>query len=298
MSSNALAPVQGLERLGAVLNAFLDNRSEKTRAAYAFDLVDFARWSGEVNAGAGLAALLRLGAGLAFERVQGYRAFLVERGLSAATINRRLSTLRSAVRFARAAGLVSWTLEVEGLRGEPRRDNRGPGLDVVRGALETAAARGDWKGTRDYALLRLTFDLGLRRGEVINLDLADLDLDGGTVEVLGKGRREKVRLTLPDPTIRALQAWTDRRGTNPGPLFVNGRGERLSGGGTWGLCRRYGFRPHGLRHTAITTALDAGGDPRKVQRFSRHADLRTMMLYDDNRKDLAGEVARTVAATV
>ena len=56
-------------------------------------------------------------------------------------------------------------------------------------------------------------------------------------------------------------------------------------------------RPHGLRHAAITAALDAtGGDLRKVARFSRHLDIRVLNHYYDNREDLGGEVARLVAA--
>jgi integrase/recombinase XerC len=54
-------------------------------------------------------------------------------------------------------------------------------------------------------------------------------------------------------------------------------------------------RPHGLRHASVTAALDAGVDIRKVQKFSRHRDLRTLTLYDDNRSDMAGEVAAVVA---
>ena len=55
--------------------------------------------------------------------------------------------------------------------------------------------------------------------------------------------------------------------------------------------------PHGLRHAAITSALDlTGGDLRSVQRFSRHQDVRILTIYDDNRTDLGGEVARKVAS--
>jgi integrase/recombinase XerC len=54
-------------------------------------------------------------------------------------------------------------------------------------------------------------------------------------------------------------------------------------------------RPHGLRHAAITAALDAGLDVRRVAKFSRHRDLRTLTVYDDNRQDLAGVVAAVVA---
>jgi integrase/recombinase XerC len=64
------------------------------------------------------------------------------------------------------------------------------------------------------------------------------------------------------------------------------------------LGRRVGLkaRPHGLRHASITDALDlTRGDVRAVQRFSRHADLRTLTMYDDARHDLGGDVAKLVS---
>jgi integrase/recombinase XerC len=73
---------------------------------------------------------------------------------------------------------------------------------------------------RDRALLRCLYDLGLRRAEVLNLDLEDLDLEAGTVAVLGKGRTSKVKLTLPPETRKALEAWIGVRGVAPGPLFT------------------------------------------------------------------------------
>ena len=58
-------------------------------------------------------------------------------------------------------------------------------------------------------------------------------------------------------------------------------------------------RPHGLRHTAITAALDvANGDVRAAAKFSRHAKLETVMVYDDNRADLGGQLAAKVARRV
>ncbi len=95
----------------------------------------------------------------------------------------------------------------------------------------------------------------------------------------------------------------------PGPLFLNfdraKKGRRLTGAGIYALVRKLGRSvgvdvwPHGLRHTAITEALDlTEGDVRAVQRFSRHRDMRVLTVYDDNRTDLAGEVARQVAKRV
>jgi integrase/recombinase XerC len=117
------------------------------------------------------------------------------------------------------------------------------------------------------------------------------------------------KLTLPGPTGRALEGWIRIRGQAPGPLFTSldrarkGSG-RLTGAAVYQIVRGLGeavgltTRPHGLRHAAVTTALDlTGGDVRAVQRFSRHRDLRTLQLYDDNRQDLGGEIAKRIAET-
>src|SRR5262249_25113460 len=156
------------------------------------------------------------------------------------------------------------------------------------------------------ALLRLLYDLGLRRAEVVGLHLEDLDLAAGTVAVLGKGRTQKVMLTLPAATREALAAWRTVRGAWPGPLFTAldraSRGPRLSGMGLYLGVRELGervglrVRPHGLRHAAITRALDlTGGDIHSVQKFSRHKDVRLIQRYDDNRQDLGGAVAQRLA---
>jgi integrase/recombinase XerC len=203
---------------------------------------------------------------------------------------------------------VTWSLEVQGVRSEGYRDTRGPGRAGFLALLGQLDGRPDAKGFRDRALLRLLYDLGLRRAEAVGLDVEDLDRQSGTLAVLGKGRSEKVRLTLPDETRAAVEAWLAVRGDGPGPLFrsIDRAGRlkgRLSGTAVYLIVRQLGqraglrARPHGLRHAAITEALDlTGGDVRAVQRFSRHRDVRVLQRYDDNRKDLAGDVARRVAA--
>ena len=87
--------------------------------------------------------------------------------------------------------------------------------------LDSLAKRKDPKSMRDRALLRCLFDLGLRRAEVLGLDLEDLDREVGTVAVLGKGRTAKMKLTLPPETKKALEAWIGVRGVVPGPLFCS-----------------------------------------------------------------------------
>jgi integrase/recombinase XerC len=288
--------------------AFFAGRSPQTLRAYRQDLADFAAFAGVADVEAAAGVLLAAGQGGANELALRYRAELQARGLSPATVNRRLAALRSLVKLARTLGMVPWALDVEGLRGQSYRDTAGPGVKGVREMI-AAAGRSTAAELRNAAIMRLLADLALRRKEVVGLDLGDVDLQAGTLMILGKGRLEKERLTLPAPTRVALAAWLAARpgGTaTDAPLFVNmdrarkGDG-RLTGSGLYKVVRAIGGKtgrdvhPHAVRHSAITAALDAGLDVREVQRFSRHRDVRTLMVYDDNRKDLAGKVASRVA---
>jgi integrase/recombinase XerC len=154
--------------------------------------------------------------------------------------------------------------------------------------------------------------MGLRRGEAVGLDVADLDVPGGRLSLIGKHRTQAEWLTVPDPTLAALGDWLRVRGPAAGPVFVRldvGTAglRRLSGesvrqivralAGRAGLARP--VRPHGLRHAAITQALDlTNGNVRAVSRYSRHKDVRVLSRYDDNRSDLAGAIATLVAETL
>jgi len=290
-----------------LLDAFLAGRSPRTQAAYQRDVQDFAAFVGAADAEAAARRLIATPHGEANGLALAYRAHMLARKLAPATINRRLSALRSLVQLGNVLTLITWQLQVDNVRAELYRDTRGPGRKAVKAMIRHAIAKGGMKGLRDAAILRLLHDLGLRRGEVVALDLADLDTAAGTLAVLGKGRTQKERVTVPAPTLTVLTAWVVRRGAAAGPLFRSldpaGKGDgRLSGAAVYQIVEKLGAavgvtaRPHGLRHTAITTVLDkSGGNLRAAQRFSRHKDVRVLERYDDTREDLAGQMASRIA---
>lgn len=289
-----------------VLAAFLEGLSPRTLKAYTSDLADFAAAILAVDARHAVEQILSLTAGEANALALAYRNRLVAAGLASATIARRLAALRSVVKLARTLGRVEWSIEIRGPKIEKRRDTRGPDPAERKKLWRTLRAAGDSpRARRDRAIVALLFDLALRRGEVVALDLVDVDLAAGTVAILGKGRREKERLTLPAATRDTLTAWIDVRGSTPGPLFPSDHAadNRITGDGVAYLVRELGksarlprqLRPHGFRHSAITSALESGSDVRQVRKYSRHAKLETVLLYDDTRGDVAGEIARGVS---
>ena len=286
--------------------------SENTRRAYRKEIEAFTAFAGWDDGAEAVVHFLALDDGQAHAVADKWRAEKIARGLSPASVNRSMAALNSLVGSARRHGITTLRLEAKGVKSRPYRDTKGPGLRGVQAILAVATdhTRPE-KAARDAAIIRLAYGLGLRRGEIASLDIGHCDLVGGTLPVLGKGRSEREAMTIPVNVKQALSAWLSVRGTDApkAPLFValdnrsRDAGRRITGAGIFHIIRILGeqaglkVRPHGLRHTAITAALDAfNGDYRKTRAFSRHASLDTVRRYDDNRADHAGQVAQALDA--
>lgn len=287
-----------------------DARKPTTRRAREQDATDLARFLGAAGPAEACVSLVAGGAPRANALATAYVRSMLDRALSPATVNRRVSTVRRVCKLARRFAVITWGVEVDTLKVDSYRDTTGPGragwlrlLDVVtRAAVKTA------KGRRDLAIVRLLHDQGLRRAEVTALDLADVDMEAGRLFVLGKGKGEKTPMRLNKPATVALSRWLDDRGPDPGPLFVRLDRARPAGGLTrldgdalhlvvGALGRKAGLgravKPHGLRHEAITRVLElTRGNIDAAQKFGRHADPKTTQKYNDNRSDVAGDMAR------
>jgi integrase/recombinase XerC len=292
-------------------------RSPETRRAYAKDLKDFFAFAFGCDEPTPFVTreFLSLDRFAALSLVLRYKAHLRdERALAEATVNRRLSAIKSLARLGNQLGQCDFSLsEVSGDKVVRYRDTTGVSKEVYRGLL-AVPDRSTLKGKRDYAILRLLWDNALRRGEIESADIGDLDTEGRTLAILGKGKgQQKETVSLSRPTLEALVDWLQARRELDirKPLFIAldraSYGHRLTGSAIYKLvseiARTAGvskkMSPHRVRHSGITAALDAtGGDVRKVQKLSRHADLNTLMIYDDNRKDVQGEISDLLAGLV
>jgi integrase/recombinase XerC len=307
-----LGGIPGARPLDAasLIDRWNEGRSPQTLRAYTKDLQSFATWMQAQSVGAAITALLSMDQGTANELVRSYRSNLIDQGMAPATVNRRLSALRSLVALGKEFGYVTFDLATKNVRAEAYRDTRGPEPDIMVVLLEYAKAQQHKaKAARDVAIfLLLGYGRALRRGEVVNLDLEHLDARGNRLSVVRKGKRERKWLSLDPLVTRSLQTWVALRGKESGPLFLQvGKGgvvlagRRLSGDGIHKILQTMGaklggvIRPHGLRHAAITAALDeTNGNVRAAREFSGHASVEVLMRYDDNRKDVGGEVASKI----
>ena len=134
-------------------------------------------------------------------------------------------------------------------------------------------------GTRNRAMIAFMLDTGVRRTEVANLELEDLDLQEGQARILGKGRKERFLFFAPSTT-DLLKRWLAIRGEDPGSLFwLSYEGVKM----VFNRIKREAglkeFFPHQLRHTTATNLLAAGADTHSVRRMLGHASVLTTEKY-------------------
>ena len=281
-------------------------KSPATVRAYQADLAAFAAWLGADSPQVGLARLLALDTGQAHALALRWLGEMESAGLAPKTRNRRLTALKSITALARMSGLITWRLELKGDKTALIRDTKGPGTEGVRAMLD-AIDGSPLVAARATLIVRLLYSMALRRGEICELHIRDYNRAARTLSVLGKGKSERETLTVPSIVAQALDTYLALRGPVAAcePLLVNFDHANKSAAGLSGrsvariiddLAVAAGLghsHPHGLRHAAITEALDqTNGDVRSVAAFSRHANLLTLVFYDDRRRDAGGKIAQ------
>jgi len=290
-----------------------DATKPTTRRGRISDIRDLARSMNFTEPAAAVVALLGDGSGQCNAWVTRYKAEMLQRRQAPATINRKLSTLGRLVKLARRMGVIDWLIEVESVKGQSYRDTRGPGRSGwlrMEAAARKVSARTD-QGRRDYAILRLLYDLGLRRAEVVELDVSHWDPETARLSIMGKGRGDRELLDVVGaPTCAALEAWLEVRGREPGPLFIRcdhaaDEVARLSGNAIYELVKSIGRAagikgklptPHGIRHQSITHFAElSAGDVFATQAHARHRSATTTQVYIDNLEDKASKVRKILA---
>jgi integrase/recombinase XerC len=246
-----------------------------------------------------------------------WRQRILNEGKASGTINQRISALKSLVEYAGRQDACSFSLsEIKSLKSQSYKDTRGVSVDDYRSILALVDRSTDL-GIRDYAILRLLWDLALRREEVVSLDIHSYL--PGRLMVKSKGQFDRQSIDLNPQLENALDHWVAIReglyfqpkdGTDSpsgtlrerdDALFLSCNGRRLAGTDIFRILQGYAdaagvkISPHRVRHSAITAFLDVSeGDMRSAQSLSRHKDPRTLMIYDDNRQGLQGKATQAL----
>jgi integrase/recombinase XerC len=280
------------------------NTSPHTVAAYRSDLSQFIAFAAQHLARKQDRLRLR---DLDLSVIRAFMAELYRRNQSRASVARKLSALRTFVKFLRREGWMD--TDPAALAPSPKRDQKVPAhlsIEEITRLLESPDTS-DPLGRRDRAILELFYASGLRLSELVGLDVEDVNLSARIVRVAGKGGKERL-VPFNTTTQKALRAWyTDRawlRATRKSqiptpksqlrrakrdtdPVFVNSRGTRLTGRSVQRLVARYvsgcstrfGISPHALRHSFASHLLQRGADLRAIQELLGHVQLSTTQRY-------------------
>jgi integrase/recombinase XerD len=222
-----------------------------------------------------------------------YLSDLKERRYAPTTVARKVAAIKSFFSFLVAEGLI---------RDNPTRGVPSPkvgkslpkpiSVSQVRLLLEQPAKLSTLEAKRDRAMLELLYATGMRVSELVSLNLADIDTEGGYVRCFGKGHKERL-IPIHSRAAQVLKEYlADGRphlthDSEEKALFLNRRGERLTRQGFWQKLKGYAksaelgaeVTPHTLRHSFATHMLSGGADLRSVQELLGHANISTTQVY-------------------
>ena len=219
--------------------------------------------------------------------VTAFASELHKQGLSARSVARALSSVRSFFTFAKQRGLVQ-TNPASAVRAPKIRRKLPSPLDIDQAQQLFEAGGESPVATQDLAMLELLYGAGLRLQELVQLNWSDLDLAQGYVVVLGKGNKTR-QAPIGKACIAALRLWQDEH-PQPAPgeaVFVGRGSRRISARSVQRKLKQISqqqlgddaLHPHMLRHSFATHMLESSGDLRAVQELLGHADISTTQIY-------------------
>ena len=228
--------------------------------------------------------------------IREWMASLHQQQKKKSSIARKLAALRTFFQFLVREGLLEQNPAK--LVSTPRAEKKLPQHLSVEDAIrfiETPDPESDL-GKRDRCILELMYATGVRVGELVTLNLSDLDFKNQLIRVTGKRRKQRI-VPFGDPAAEALKNYLTVRETflqaapislrEEEALFLNYQGTRITTRSIGRLVEKYiricagvhNISPHALRHSFATHLLDSGADLRDIQELLGHARLSTTQIY-------------------
>jgi integrase/recombinase XerC len=274
------------------------NRSSRTMEAYARDLEHFGRFlAGDTKARAetGAERPARIYPKLrdaSASDIRKYVLFLMmERRYKVVAVRRNLSALRTFYTFLRREGLRTDqpALDVELPKAEQRKPKvlRMPGVaSMIKARVERPG--GTSLAPRDRAIIELLYGSGIRRAELADLNLDDVDFGQRVAQVTGKGNKRRM-VPLTEASVMAMQSYLHvRPASTDRAFFLSNRNARLGLRQVWKIVKDYAAQSgvdrattHAMRHSFATHFIEGGGDVSSLQRLLGHANIATTQIYID-----------------
>lgn len=262
------------------------NYSEHSLRAYTGDLAFFEEWLRTEEAHL---------QDLDSRTLRSYLALLSEKGYSKTTINRRLSAVRSFLRWLSEQGIIEGSTTTAGPKSPKQLPRVVSEADLNR--LLQASTTGRPEDIRDDAILELMYATGARISELSSLRLKDIDSPEQLIHFWGKGKKERV-VPLHKLSLNKLNRYVHEarpklvqtkhlKGEDAGRVFIGKSGKPMSADSIRLAFKRRlveagldsSITPHDMRHSFATTMLSSGADLRSVQELLGHEHLATTQVY-------------------
>ena len=243
-------------------------------------------------------------ADLSSRELRGWQMEHMDRGEAAGTVKRRLSSVSSWLRFLRRHGFIDVDLMAK--VSAPRQPKRLP-VFYKESELEHLYDEGlfgdDIWGRRDALILRMLYETGIRRSELVGLREASVDFSALTLKVLGKRNKERF-VPIENELAHNISEYLALKHQELEPtewLFTGKRGGQLNPSQVYAIVKRYmtglttadRVSPHVFRHSFATHILDEGGDLMAIKELLGHADLATTEVYTHITREHLKDVYRT-----
>ena len=223
------------------------------------------------------------------QHIRGFIAWRHRQGIQSKSLQRQLAAVRTFFNHLLRESRLSYN-PARAIQAPKAARKLPTTLDVDQTAQLLEIRADDPLALRDRAILELFYSSGLRLSELVELDLADIDLHDAVVQVTGKGNKDR-RLPVGRKAIDAINDWLTLRHNyidqEQKALFVSQRGSRLSSRSIQQRLRGRAIQqgidihvhPHMLRHSFASHLLESSGDLRAVQELLGHADISTTQIY-------------------
>lgn len=257
--------------------------SGNTIVSYRNDIGQFMEWVEKSRSGTALAEVVTAD-------VRGWMVWLLEGGASTATVHRKMSALRALFRYMLRQEMITDN-PMTGLK-LPKKKKALPAFvaeeSLVR-LLDEFSFGENFTGIRDRTIIEMLYLTGMRRSELINLNISDLDLSAGEIRVTGKREKQRIIPLIPGfiKSLGVYLAAREEEGFAGSWLFVTGRGNKMYDKAVYNIVTRYlamvttieKKSPHILRHTFATHMLNHGADLSSIRELLGHASLSATQVY-------------------
>ena len=248
---------------------------------------------------------------LRYQHTAAIRAKLMD-AYSPATVRLYLSALRGVLYQAWKLGQMSSedyqrAADLEAVTGEALPVGRDLSAGEIADLMRVCQSDHTAAGARDGAMIALLYACGLRRAELVSLELVDYDENTGKLVIRGKNDKQRYAY-VTDGAYDALEDWLIIRGYSDGPLFVSiNRGGVLGSSMTtqavYNMVVKRGeqagvenFSPHDFRRSFISHLLDEGADVASVSKMAGHANVQTTARYDRRPEETKKKAAKLLGA--